>query len=285
MIGVHDKVTREHLPMSCIIQESNLRRIAVLVFGIAGISFQANMVSAGVVIQTPVGVGPTDHFRIIFVTSGTTTATSNNIADYNAFVNSQAGGATYQGQVIQWSAIASTNTVSAYSNTNSGTNSAVYMVDGTEVASSTTNRAGGLWSSTLLAPPNEGINGTKYTSGMVWTGTSGNGLEYSTAIFGGYGLGSNNSGYNPYSHVNVFSAPQVQVGFISTSQLGSSWVQEPNMSATVTPGLSTWTNTHQMYAISQELTMAPEPSTLLSAVVGLLVITFVWRRHSGTSAS
>lgn len=120
---------------------------------------------------------------------------------------------------------------------------------------------------------------------MAWTGTSGNGLEYSTTIFGGYGLGSNNSGYNPYSQMNVFSAPQVQVGFISTSQSGSSWVQEPNKSATVTPGLSTWTNTFQMYAISQELTMAPEPSTLMSAVVGLLALTFVWRSRLRTAAS
>ncbi|MEI8020929.1 MAG: hypothetical protein WCH39_22180, partial [Schlesneria sp.] len=145
---------------------------------------------------------------------------------------------------------------------------------------------GGRWSSALLAQPTEGIDGTKYTSGMVWTGTSGNGLEYSTTIFGGYGLGSNNFGFNPYNQMNVFSAPQVQVGVISTSQSGSSWVQEPNRSATDTPGLSTWTNTFQMYAISQELTMAPEPSTLISAVVGLLVITFVWtRRRSATAAT
>ena len=272
--------------MSCVFQKSILRRIAVLVFCVTGIPFQANMASAGVVIQTPVGVGPTDHFRIIFVTSGMTTATSNNIADYNAFVNAQAGGATYEGQVIQWSAIGSKNAVNAYTNTSSGTNSAVYMVDGTKVASSTTRNAGGLWSSKLLAQPTEGIDGTKYSSGMVWTGTSGNGLEYSTTIFGGYGLGSNNSGYNPYSQMNVFSAPQVQVGFISTSQSGSSWVQVPNRSATDTPGLSTWTNTYQMYAISQELTMAPEPSTLISAVVGLLVIAFVWtRRRSVTGGS
>ncbi len=156
--------------MSCVFQKSILRRIAVLVCFIVGVSFQVNAAVAGVVIQTPIGVGPTDHFRIIFVTSGMTTATSNNIADYNAFVNAQAGGATYEGQVIQWSAIASTNAVNAYTNTNSGTNSAVYMVDGTEVASSTTRNVGGLWSSTLIAQPTEGIDGTKYTSGMAWPG-------------------------------------------------------------------------------------------------------------------
>ena len=272
--------------MSCIFQKSILRQFAAMVFCITGLLFQTNIASAGVVIQTPVGVGPTDHFRIIFVTSGMTTATSNNIADYNAFVNAQAGGATYNGQVIQWSAIASTTTTNAYANTNSGTSAAVYTVDGTEVASSTTRNAGGLWSSNLMTQPTEGIDGTKYTNIMAWTGTSGNGLEYSTTIFGGYGLGSNNYGYNPYSQMNVFSAPQVQVGLISTSNSGSSWVQEPNKSATVTPGLSTWTNTFQMYAISQELTMAPEPSTLLSAVLGVLVISFIGRKRlAGTAAS
>jgi hypothetical protein len=269
--------------MSCVFQKSILYRVASVVLCMAGISLRSNVAFAGVVIQTPVGVSPTDHFRIIFVTSGMTSATSNNIADYNAFVNQQAGGATYQGQVIQWTAIASTNAVNAYTNTSSGTNSAVYMVDGTEVASSTTRATGGLWSSSLISQPTEGIDGTNYTNAMIWTGTSGNGLEYSTSIFGGYGLGSNNSGYNPYSQMNVFSAPQVQVGIVSASNLGSSWVQEPNRSATVTPGLSTWTNTFQMYAISQELTMAPEPSTLLSAVVGLLVLTFVLRRGQSGS--
>ena len=241
--------------------------------------FSANMALAGVVIQAPTGLQPGDHFRIIFVTSGTTSATSSNIADYNTFVTKQAGGATYAGQVIQWSAIASTNTINALDNINSAYSSAVYTADGTKVASSTTHDSGGLWSSNLISQPTEGIDGTVYTSGVVWTGTAGNGMGYNTTIFGGYGLGSNNYGYDPYTLTNVFLTPQVQVGAISGSQTGSNWVQIPNNSASSTPGLKSWTDQYQMYGISQELTIAPEPSTLLITAAGLLVIVVARRWH------
>ncbi len=263
--------------MPSLSQQSIVRRLALTVLFVVGFQFSANMAFAGVVIQAPVGLQPGDHFRIIFVTSGTTAATSNNIADYNSFVNQQAGGATYDGRLVQWSAIASTNTVNALANINSASSSAVYMVDGTKVASSTTGSAGGLWSSNLIAQPTEGINGNAFTSGFVWTGTSGNGMEYSTTIFGGYGLGSNNYGYNPYSQMNVFSNPQVQVGAISGSQTGSNWVQIPNNSASSTPGLKNWTDQYQMYGISQEMTVTPEPSTLLISAAGLLVIVLARR--------
>ena len=263
--------------MYSISQKPVMRRIAILVFWIAGFQFQANVASAGVMIEAPANLNPGDHFRIIFVTSGSTTATSSDIGYYNDFVNSQAGGATYDGQVIQWYAIGSTATVDAFTNTNSASSSAVYMADGTEVASSTLYSSGGLWSSELLAQPTEGIDGTKFTSGVVWTGASGNGAQYNTLIFGGYGLGSNNQGYDPFTHAYVFTTPQVQVGNISSSQSGSNWVQVPNNSASDTPGLKDWTNTYQMYGISSELTVAPEPSSLFSAVTGLLVVALAKR--------
>ena len=77
------------------------------------------------------------------------TATSSNIADYNNFVNAQAGGATYNGQVVTWVAIASTPTVNAIDNV--GQTPALYTwPDGTQVTTSTT--TSGLWSGTLLHP-------------------------------------------------------------------------------------------------------------------------------------
>ena len=75
----------------------------------------AGTASAGLVISTPTRLNPGDHFRILFITSGTTTATSSVISNYDTFVNTDANGATYNGSVISWKAIVSTPTVNAIS--------------------------------------------------------------------------------------------------------------------------------------------------------------------------
>jgi len=53
--------------------------------------------AAPVSINTPTGLNPGDRFRIAFVTGTTTTGSSSDIASYNLFVNTAAGGATYNG--------------------------------------------------------------------------------------------------------------------------------------------------------------------------------------------
>lgn len=73
-----------------------------LAFGVTGPA------EAGIVLATPSGLAPGDQFRFVFITDGTTTATSSSIATYNNFVNTQAGGATYAGSVVTWEAIGST---------------------------------------------------------------------------------------------------------------------------------------------------------------------------------
>ena len=67
---------------------------------------------AGVILTTPPGLKPGEQFQFIFLTNGTTDATSTDIDTYNNFVNKQAQGATYDGQTVTWYAIASTPTVS-----------------------------------------------------------------------------------------------------------------------------------------------------------------------------
>ena len=52
---------------------------------------------------------------------------------YNNFVNTQAGGATYNGSTIQWTAIASTEATSAINNILGTQQAPVYLPDGTEV--------------------------------------------------------------------------------------------------------------------------------------------------------
>ena len=68
---------------------------------------------ASIILQTPAGLNPGDQFRFVFVTDGIRDATSTNIADYDNFVNAQAGGATYDGVVVNWLAIGSTDSVDA----------------------------------------------------------------------------------------------------------------------------------------------------------------------------
>ena len=102
---------------------------------------------AGVILQTPAGLDPGDHFRFVFVTDGIRDATSTNIADYDSFVNTQAGGATYDGVVVNWLAIGSTDSVNAIDHVGQAS-TPVYLSDGTLVTTSTT--TAGPWSGALV---------------------------------------------------------------------------------------------------------------------------------------
>ena len=115
--------------------------------------------AGGIALSTPAGFSPGESFRFVFVTDGTTDATSANIAYYNNFVNAQAGGATYNGSVVSWVAIGSTSTVNAIDNVGQ-TPTPVYLADGTLVTSSTT--TSGLWSGTLQNSINEDLSGRRF---------------------------------------------------------------------------------------------------------------------------
>src|SRR6476620_6997697 len=97
---------------------------------------------AGIILQTPAALNPGDHFRFVFVTDGIRDATSTNIADYDSFVNAQAGGATYNGVVVNWLAIGSTDSVDALDHVGQAI-TPVYLSDGTLVTTTTTST--GLW--------------------------------------------------------------------------------------------------------------------------------------------
>jgi hypothetical protein len=100
-------------------------------------------VEAGITLQTPAGLNSGDQFRFVFVTDGTRNATSMNIADYDNFVNAEAGGATYNGVLVNWLAIGSTDSVDAIDHVGQA-NAPVFLPDGTLVTVSTT--SSGLWS-------------------------------------------------------------------------------------------------------------------------------------------
>ena len=201
----------------------------------------ASSASASLVISTPTGLNPGDHFRIMFVTTGTIDATSINISTYDTFVNTDANGATYNGSVISWKAIGSTISVNAITHIGT-TGSAVYLAGGTKVTSS--DDLSGLWSGTLLNAPDQYLSGASVGGVIVYTGTNTDGTAYS-----GYEFGN--------STESLFG--------ISMST-NSDWVAND---------FDNNENAHHLYGISSDLvvpsgSVVPEPSTAVLAGLGAL---------------
>jgi hypothetical protein len=120
--------------------------------------------AGGIALSTPAGLSLGESFRFVFVTDGTTVAVSSSIAVYNSFVNAQAGGATYNGSVVNWMAVGSTSSVSAINNV-AQTTTPVYLADGTLVTPSTTST--GLWSGSILNPIDEDLSGMGLHTGST----------------------------------------------------------------------------------------------------------------------
>jgi hypothetical protein len=217
---------------------------------------------AEITLNTPAGLNPGDQFRFLFITTAATLATSTSISDYDTFVNTDvanAGGATYNGiSVTNWLVIGSTSTVAAINHIGQG-NNRVYLVDGTEIALSTTTATGGLWSGQLMHAPDEHIDGTPRQD-YVWTGTQLNGTASSLAELG-----------NPYGK-DAFTA----VGSPGESSLGG-WIYAGAAANNL--------NSLPLYGISPILTVpgapgVPEPSTLLVSALGAVAfIAYGWSRN------
>ncbi|HEY4175147.1 MAG TPA: PEP-CTERM sorting domain-containing protein [Rhodopila sp.] len=115
--------------------------------------------------------GVTDY-RLIFVTADGTSATSANIADYNSFATSEAA-LNPDLPSTTWTAVVSTDQVDAVSNiacTPDCSNIPIFLVDGTEVAPSSTALFNAATVSLLHGGIDEDQNGNG-TGGYVWTGS------------------------------------------------------------------------------------------------------------------
>ncbi len=131
---------------------------------------------------------PGTHYRLIFETKSTTDATSASVSTYNSIVQTEASAA---GLGTNWSAIVSTNTVNAITNiacTPSCSSDPIFLVTGSEVATSTTD----LFSGALLTAINVAADGSAATNGYVWTGTNSSGTEssFTSGTTTYYGLGN-----------------------------------------------------------------------------------------------
>ena len=109
------------------------------VFALAAIA--AGTASAGS-IATPTGLNPGEQFRIVFLSTTTTSATNSNLSTYDRIVSSDATGYTYGGNSPIWKAIVSSAGIDAKDHIGLQSTSVVplYTVSGTKVS------GGNLWS-------------------------------------------------------------------------------------------------------------------------------------------
>jgi hypothetical protein len=113
---------------------SGVNHLVLLVLAVVGIASRLN---AGTVVVVPPGLSLGDTYRLVFVTSAVTDATSTDISYYNNFVTTAADAVPALAALgATWTAIASTETVSAATNIGVST-SGIYSLNGLEVAAGT----------------------------------------------------------------------------------------------------------------------------------------------------
>jgi hypothetical protein len=122
-------------------------------------------------------LAPGSPYRLIFVTSEETLATSTSISTYNAFVTSVAGNSPTL-PTTTWTAIASTESESAVANISSVCSGAcltapIYLVDGATVIAMNQSL---FFSGTILNAIDEDESGNTPSGQYVWTGSTSSGL-------------------------------------------------------------------------------------------------------------
>ena len=208
------------------------------------LALHANL-QAEVVIATPTGLTAGQKFRIMVVTTATTTATSSDINYYNTFVanDTAATNYTYGGYAVSFKAWGSTATVSASSNIGwVGANQVdVYRADGTLISTA----ANFLTGSHAAVITTSAFN---VFTGAPAAGTNGNSNVLGTTDAGGGVMGGVSNG------------------------AGNSWSQNFTY---------TKTTTQYFYAVSDVITV-PEPGTYLLGALSTSVLAgmmfFRWRR-------
>ena len=208
-------------------------------------------------ITVPSGLNPGDQYRLAFVTSATTQATSHDLIFYNNFVTMVANSnPTLAAMGTGWAAIART-AYSAIDNTNTDPSVPgypIYNLAGNLVASSNHALWGtyGAHSTSLISPINIMETGEQTSITTVWTGTY------------PYGIGAGVDGSPTLGALDaLLGNPQKTSSFWMNADL-----------------LVPTTGQHSMYALSDVLTVpTPEPSTFALAACGLTgLAAWAWRR-------
>ncbi len=247
------------------------RRFGAVVLGLAALVLLVGGVRpVRADVMTPPGLTPGQQFRIVFVTTTTTQATSSSISTYDNIVATDAvsgGLGTYAGQPVMWEAIATTydpttNPTGVTAVSRLPTDGVpIYLPTGLEVATG----GAALWNTTnhdLQNPIDETANGTTPIDLPTWTGTGPTGLTSPTGPLGSTGMPA--------------------TGFFEDKTTG--WV-DSSPADPIDP--------FPLYGFSSVLTVpaaappaVPEPGSLTLVLVGLggLVGARRWRRWREASA-
>jgi hypothetical protein len=200
------------------------------------------------------GLSAGQQYRLVFVTSTTTTATSANIGDYNTFVQGVANTAGYGS--VNWFAVGSTLTVDARDNTstNPGTDGAgvaIFNFDSLKIADNNSD----LWDGDIDNAINVTETGGSYT-GEYWSGSVASG----TADTGtGWVLGSTGGSPN-----------LTRVG--NNTLTDATWISGYRRNNA---------NNQRILAMSEILTVPiPEPSSFALIALGGLTLAMLRRRRS-----
>jgi hypothetical protein len=232
-------------------------RTLALILAISGVDPPARAGS----LVLPSGLKPGDTFQLAFVTDGTYSAESSDIAAYNGFVSDVATAAglnVIDGQSVTWSAIGSTSTVDARGN--APQTAPVYDLKGQLITAT----AGGLWTTGqhfLDHPIDVTESGSVLGRGLVWTGTQVDGSGWA-----GLSLGTDSL------FIGVGDLTSIYPSWISTAYFYPS-------------------DELHIYALSSPILVSvPEPSALGLCALGFLSF-LTWRsigrrrRGKGSSAS
>jgi hypothetical protein len=192
------------------------------------------------VITIPPGLAPGSQYRLVFVTAGTTPATSTSIAYYNAFATAQADQNPQLASLdTTWTAIVSTPSVNAVDNIGTDNTTPLYGLNGDLVATSLDYvfSVGVLSSTISINQLGSSYTGPETCPGVtepclpVWTGSLGDGTENDPA----FTLGGGNPWYG------------------NSLETSSNWIEKGN------PGGNSFD--YPLYAISGDL-VVPGPSTI-----------------------
>lgn len=214
---------------------------ALLNFKITMIALLLMTANSAHAVVVPVGLNPGDTYQLAFVTAGTRNAISSSIGTYNTFVQDEADLAGSLAAGASWSVIGSTETTNARDN--AVVSGPVYLLDGSTIIA---NDFTDMWNGDIDAPINIDQFGNTVVSASVFTGTDTFGFSHA------------------FGFLAAFPAGNI-VGQVADADAG--WIND---------GANTRTDSLRFYALSDVLTVVPEPSSF----VLLLVAGAAFRRRA-----